>query len=106
MGTHWRRYEVLLPLRFNDGREVPREWLEQASAEVAARFGAVSDETHKVAGHWRQGGMLYREDLATLFVDVPDTPANRKWMLEFKARWKIKLEQLELWMVSFRIEVV
>ena len=105
MSALWRRYEVLLPLRFNDGREVPREWLGEASAEVAARFGAVSDETHKVAGHWQRGGMTYREDLAALYVDVPDTPANRAWMLEFKSRWKSRLEQIELWMVSFQIEV-
>jgi len=26
-------------------------------------------------------------------------------MKAFKARWKAKLEQLELWMVSYRIEI-
>jgi hypothetical protein len=38
-------------------------------------------------------------------VDVPDTVENRRWMKEFKARWKTTLEQLELWMVSYRIDV-
>jgi hypothetical protein len=27
MSSRWRRFEVLLPLRFNDGREVPGEWI-------------------------------------------------------------------------------
>ena len=40
-----------------------------------------------------------------LVVDVPDSAANRKWMKQFKAGWKKRLDQLELWMVSYRIEV-
>jgi hypothetical protein len=37
--------------------------------------------------------------------DVDDTPENREWMRDFKARWKEKLEQVELWLVSYEIEV-
>lgn len=33
------------------------------------------------------------------------TVKNRQWMREFKARWKSRLEQIELWLVSYRIEV-
>jgi hypothetical protein len=40
-----------------------------------------------------------------LIIDVPDTAANRKWLKAFKFRWRIKLEQLELWMVSYVITV-
>ena len=34
MSSKWRRFEVLLPLQFNDGREVPAEWLAEAVLEV------------------------------------------------------------------------
>ena len=50
MSSNWRRFEVLLPLRFNDGREVPPEWLAEAVLEVVERFGAASYETQKVEG--------------------------------------------------------
>lgn len=63
MSSNWRRFEVLLPLRFNDGREVPGEWLAEAVLEVVDRFGAASYETQKVEGHWRHGGVMYRDDL-------------------------------------------
>ena len=49
--------------------------------------------------------MVYRDTLVRLVVDVPDSAKNRKWMKEFKERWKARLEQLELWMVSHRIEI-
>ena len=105
MSSSWRRFEVLLPLRFNDGREVPGDWLAEAVLEIVDRFGAASYETQKVEGHWRQAGTTYRDDLVRLVVDVPDAPEARDWVREFKARWKAKLEQLELWVVSYPIEL-
>jgi hypothetical protein len=38
-------------------------------------------------------------------VDLPDTAGNRQWMRKFKGRWKKRLNQLELWMVSYVIEL-
>ena len=105
MSSKWRRYEVLLPLQFNDGRPIPGEWMAEAVLEIVDQFGAVSYETQKVEGHWRHEGIVYRDDLVRLIVDIPDTTSNRQWMRGFKTRWKERLEQLELWMVSHRIEV-
>ncbi|MEO8098018.1 MAG: hypothetical protein ABI811_09985 [Acidobacteriota bacterium] len=105
MSSNWRRYEVLLPLHFNDGREVPGAWLAEAVFEISDHFGAASYETQKIEGHWRNEGVLYRDTLGRLVVDVPDSQENRAWMREFKERWKLRLEQLEPWMVSYQIEV-
>ena len=105
MSSKWRRFEVLLPSQFNDGREVPPEWLAEAVLQIVERFGAASYETQKVEGHWRHADVVYRDNLVKLVVDFPDTVKNRRWMKDFKSRWKIKLEQLELWMVSYYIEI-
>ena len=105
MNSKWRRFEVLLPLQFNDGRDVPGEWLAEAVLEIVDHFGAASYETQRVEGHWRNDGILYRDTLVRLVVDVPDSAKNRQWMKQFKERWKARLEQLELWLVSYRIEV-
>ena len=105
MSSRWRRFEVLLPLQFNDGREVPADWLAEAVLEIVDQFGAASYETQKVEGHWRHGGVLYRDNLVRLIVDVPDSAKNRRWMKGFKERWREKLEQIELWLVSYRIEI-
>lgn len=84
---------------------MPAEWLAEAVLEVVEEFGAASYETQTVEGHWRFRGVLYRDDLVRIVVDVPDSAANRRWMRAFKVKWKERLEQLELWMVSYRIEV-
>jgi hypothetical protein len=77
MSSRWRRFEVLLPLRFNDGRDVPGEWIAEAVLEIVDHFGAASYETQKVEGHWRHSGILYRDDLVRVVVDVPDSVRNR-----------------------------
>jgi hypothetical protein len=105
MSSKWRRFEVLLPLQFNDGRDVPGDWLAEAVLEIVDHFGAASYETQRVEGHWRQGGVLYRDNLVRIIVDMPDSTKNRGWMKLFKDRWKTRLEQIELWMVSYRIEI-
>jgi len=38
MSSKWRRFEVLLPIQFNDGRDVPSEWLAEAVLEIVDHF--------------------------------------------------------------------
>ena len=42
MKSKLRRYEVLLPARYNDGEEVPDELLGEAVNEIIDQFNAVS----------------------------------------------------------------
>ncbi|HEY2148253.1 MAG TPA: hypothetical protein VGH32_09975 [Pirellulales bacterium] len=72
---------------------------------MVQRFGAGSYETQLIEGRWFHRDMQYRDNLTRLVVDVPDTVANRNWIRAFKTRWKRRLEQLELWVVSYRIEI-
>jgi hypothetical protein len=70
------------------------EWRVEAVLQIVDHFGAVSYETQKVEGHWRQGGVVYRDSLVKVIVDVPDTAKNRTWMRQFKGRWKTRFEQI------------
>ncbi len=51
MSNKWRRFEVLLPLQFNDGSDLPGQLLAEAVLEIVDHFGAVSYETQRVEGH-------------------------------------------------------
>jgi hypothetical protein len=50
MSSKWRRFEVLLPLQFNDGRDVPGDWLADAVMEIVDHFGAASTKPRKSKG--------------------------------------------------------
>lgn len=48
MSNSWRPFEVLLPLRFNDGRAIPRVTVAETVRERVDPFGSASHETRKV----------------------------------------------------------
>ena len=101
-----RRFEVLLPLRFNDGTPVPDAAVADTLVELEEQFGAVSCETQTIRGRWRSDGQSYRDDLIRVFVDVPDAPENREYFVAAKERFKARFQQLDIWMTTYLIEVL
>jgi len=101
-----RRYEILLPLRYNDGQSVPDDLIADTLIELKQRFGAVSHETQTIHGLWQHEGLSFRDDLARIFVDVVDIPESRGFFLEFKERLKERFQQIEIWVTTYPIEVL
>ena len=50
-------------------------------------------------------GVIVRDNLLKIVIDAPDSLSNRRWMKLYKDRWRSKLEQTELGMVSYVVEV-
>ena len=48
MTNSYRRFEILLPRRFNDGAPVPDELIADVLIELEQQFGAVSCETQTI----------------------------------------------------------
>ena len=63
MSSSFRRFEILLPLRFNDGQPIPNELIADTLLELEQQFGAVSSETQIIRGFWRHEGESYRDEL-------------------------------------------
>lgn len=106
MNNRFRRYEILLPLRFNDGKPVPDDMLGETVLELRQRFGAVSCETQTIRGVWQQSEHEFRDDLVRVFVDVTDTPEAREFFVSFKERMRNRFQQLDIWMTTYPIEVI
>jgi hypothetical protein len=101
-----RRYEILVPLLFNDGAPVPEVLLAQTFAELRARFGAASWETQVVQGSWEHEGATFRDNLTRFFVDVPDLPEHRVFFKEFKQVLKQRFKQADVWITSHPVDVI
>ena len=101
-----RRYEILVPLLFNDGTPVPEALLAQTFAELRARFGAASWETQLVQGSWEHEGAAFRDNLTRFFVDVPDLPEHRVFFKEFKQMLKQRFKQVDVWITSHPVDVI
>jgi hypothetical protein len=104
--TVLRRYEILIPSRFNDGTSVSDELLAQTLLELEERFGSFSCETQIIRGLWRHERKEFRDDLTRVFIDVRDVPSNRKFFELFKRRLKKRFKQLDIWITTYRVRVI
>lgn len=101
-----RRYEILVPLLFNDGRPVPEALLARTFCDLRDRFGAASWETQTIRGSWQAQGAAYEDNLTRFFVDVPDLAEHRQFFLGFKEQLKARFSQLEIWITSYPLDVI
>jgi hypothetical protein len=100
------RFEILLPLFYNDGRPIEREKFVQTDDELVRLFGAVSTDTVTVRGRWMYRSTLYHDQLLRARVDVEDQAENWQAMRDLKERWKVHFDQLDIWITAHRIEIV
>jgi hypothetical protein len=106
MSKVFRRFEILLPLRFNDGRPVPDELIADTLLELRQQFGAVSCETQTIRGTWTFEAEVFRDDLVRVYVDADDAPESRDFFVRYKERLKARFQQLDIWMATYPIEVL
>ena len=106
MNISYRRFEILLPLRHNDGRRIRKRLVTETLVELRAQFGASSCETQVIQGQWQHQGEIHHDELVRVFVDVEDLPGNRQFFLEFKESLKERFEQIDIWLTSHPIDVL
>jgi hypothetical protein len=106
MSNDYRRYEVLLPRRFNDGTPVPDDLIAQTLLDLEQQFGAVSSDLAPVEGRWRYQGQTCVDELARVFVDVLDAPENESFFLDFKQSLLARFQQIDIWRTAYPIKVL
>lgn len=100
------RFEILLPLFYNDGRVVEDQKFMETDDELVASFGATSTETVIVGGHWLYQSTIYEDRLIRIRVDVEDTANNWQKMRDIKEVLKQRFEQIDVWISAHRIEIL
>lgn len=101
-----RRFEILIPLRFNDGSDVPESLVGETLVDLRKRFQAVSAETQVIRGFWEHKGEVFRDEHMRLFIDVEDRPENRIFFSQFKEVLKERFRQIDIWMTSHPLDVI
>ena len=101
-----RRYEILLPLTHNDGRPVSDQILHQTRAELLSKFDGVSFQPQSIVGLWIHERVPYEDTSVRLTVDVKDTKKNREFFLKYKRVLLKRFEQMEIYIVSYPVEIL
>lgn len=100
------RFEILLPLFYNDGRPIEREKFLETDDELVRQFGATSTDTVVVRGRWAYQGTLYHDQLVRVRIDVEDSSDNWEHMRQIKNTLKTRFEQTDIWITAHRIDII
>jgi hypothetical protein len=95
-----------LPLTHNDGRPISPDKFQQTRDDLIAQFGAISMSAFAVIGAWVHEGTRYEDELRRFTVDVEDIPENQHFMAAYKKTLLERFEQIEIYMVSFPVEII
>jgi hypothetical protein len=100
-----KRFEILLPLNYNDGTLIEAEKFDRTAEELCERFGGVTQDTVRITGTWRYGGTRYRDDLYRMRIDTKDPSASAFLQVQ-KRIWKERFQQIDIWITAHEIEVI
>jgi hypothetical protein len=100
-----KRYEILLPLTYNDGTLIEAEKFDQTAEELCDRFGGVTQDTIRITGTWKYGGTRHRDELLRIRVDTND-PAASSFLQSHKEIWKERFQQIDIWITAHEIEII
>ncbi len=101
----FRRYEILLPTKYNDSSPVERRKYLQTYREIAVQFGGVGFHGGVTHGRWIHEGKTYEESHRKVNVDVEDTPETEAFFVDLKQVLKARFCQLDIGIVSFAIRI-
>ena len=101
-----RRYEIHLPLKFNDGQPVGEELFYPTREELTAQFRAVSFQPNVIYGTWVHDGDRYEDELARFVVDVEDTPENLQFFVNLKKILIDRFKQIDIYIVSYPVDII
>jgi hypothetical protein len=102
----FERYEILLPLQYNDGTPVEPEKFQETRRELVRRFGALTMDAPSTSGLWLSGGREYTDELIRFVVDTETTPDTDEFFRDFKERLKERFRQIEIWITAYPIRVL
>lgn len=100
------RYEILLPLQYNDGTPVEPEKFQETRRELIAKFGAMSMEPGSILGFWTYQGKEYEDELLRIILDVEDTSSIQNFFLKYKEILKERFDQVDIWITAYPIRIL
>ena len=93
-----KKYEIYLPLKYNDGREIEAEKIKQVREELIAVFGAltVSSQSAPYQGTWKYSGVDFIDDIIKIEIIAGGDKQTERFFRQFKARLKRLLKQIDI----------
>ncbi len=97
------RYEIYLPLKFNDGRAVPGELFTQVRDELLEKYGGLTllPPDSPVEGWWKSEGVLYKDDIVIYKVTTDDD--EDLFFIQYQKELAHRFDQVKIWIEKIPI---
>lgn len=103
-----RKYEIYLPIKYNDGTDIEPEKFRQVKVELSALFGGltVSPMAAPFEGTWIHEGVEYRDMVIKLEIITSDDEKVEKFFRDFKHTLKEVFQQEEILITMQKIRTL
>ncbi len=103
-----KKYEIYLPLKYNDGREIEAEKIKQIREELIAVFSAitVSSQSAPYQGTWKYGGVDFIDDIIKIEIFAVGDRKTERFFKRFKQRLKRLLKQIDILITAQEIRTI
>jgi hypothetical protein len=93
-----RKYEIYLPIKYNDGTDIEPEKFRQVKIELSALFGGltVSPMAAPFEGTWIHQGVEYRDIVIKFEIITSDDEKMEKFFKDYKETLKEVFQQKEI----------
>lgn len=99
-----RRYDIYLPLQYNDGTEIENEKFVQVQKEILRQFGGLTSMKREfpLRGLWENETRVYEDEVIILTtIDSSDKPEeSEQFIIEYKETLKVLFEQKEIFITG------
>lgn len=106
IGKRIGRFEILLPLEYNDGSLVELEKFDTTRDELGNRFGGVTLDSIQVNGFWLDEETPYHDKLIRLRIDTVYSRKNKQIFRSYKEVLKERFLQEDIWITVHTIEIL
>ena len=103
-----KKYEIYLPLKYNNGRKIEAEKIKQIREELIAVFGAVtvSSQSAPYQGTWKYGGVDFIDDIIKVEIIAGADKKTQRFFRQFKVRLKRLLKQIDILITAQTIRMI
>ena len=103
-----KKYEIYLPLKYNDGQEIEPEKFKQIRQQLVAVFGAITVTSLNAPfeGTWRYGGVEFVDDIIRFEIITEQDFRANIFFKSFKKQLKRTLRQFDILITVQEIETI
>ena len=93
-----KKYEIYLPLKYNDGKKIESEKLKEIRQQLMAVFGGitVSSMSAPYEGTWRYAGVEFNDNIFRIEIITTEDLDSLRFFKNLKRQLKRTLRQLDI----------